>query len=1183
MNAPDDQPKYWAFISYSHADAKWGQWLHKKLETFPVPRALVGKETERGYKVPKRLMPIFRDREELPGSATLKDNIQEALEQSRYLIVICSPRSAASIWVNEEVLTFKVMGRSDQVLCLIVDGEPNATDKPGSGLLECFPPAVRHAVNPDRSLSEQREEPIAADARPGKDGKVDSLLKLASGLLGVGFDDLKQRDARRRRRRKALYAVSVVAFAALLGWGAWEFRAQRVRLQNAAASMADFREAAATFDSGDSGLGMAYLARSLKKDPGNKAAAQRLFYELTYKNWVQTATQVATGAGHVTSAQISPDFAKLALVQTDSRKNNPSDLVVVDTISGEISLEIKGTPEWQPRFVSFCGNELLAVQASVPADTGIPNAVSIIDITSGKKLKELQNKGSSANSVVSTEDGKQIFIGWGKTDPASYWNRHLDGLYGQDTDEETDSPSPWLAAREQLDLQSGAIQSWVIDGSEPLLKPTDWPVLSLCLDQRSGVILAGCIAYEKDHSAGYVETLSAKDLQVVGEPIKVDAWVFDIQVSSADSKLLIACNDLKTRVYGKDLFTEETVLQTTIASGRENQRMLGLGNMLGLATKTGHAQITAIDGEPLYPTWDHGARFASLDANEPMNSTLVSWAGVTPLDRGGKVLLKSLWNPYDHLIPSPLEPALWWPSQSIFLSALSERADQLLILRQEPTASGFRWDLLAIDLANRAARMESAPLGVARAGSIVKSASGRYFACITSRREDQSADSKEEVLIFDTKTRTEKCRTAAPSGASALAFSADENAVIAIGITGATVFDLNLRRIGEISLEDPSMWVTPDVSRKDSAASMLGIVETTESGKKHLLTLIDTRKARKTSTTVLPGSPNELALNGNCDAVVISWDEGETGKCAVVDIPTSAVAREFGDHQRPEAFSYDGSRLLMSAFPNSFLYNTSNWEVISELAGHSRMICAYAFDPRNRFVATGALDGTVRLWSLENGTQIGEEMPPLAERSSKPTKMVSVMETTESGDRLLVGFTQMAAGERKNNLGSLSVWDTSEQLATIPERSVPFLANAWFGENGNSLVIVTGDEGGRFVSLLDAALPDDKVPPSVWQLAQEVSGYNVSQQITKSGDLPNAIQAVSRIQGMQAAGGTESEEWLKWYLKDPTSRSISPFSKVQATEYRRALTEEMRIYPNPTNGEFTIQLPSVIDYQFPFA
>lgn len=81
--------KYWAFLSYSHTDRKWGDWLHKALETYRVPRRLVGKESRDG-KIPPRLFPIFRDREELPVSADLGSNISEALQESRYLIVICS-------------------------------------------------------------------------------------------------------------------------------------------------------------------------------------------------------------------------------------------------------------------------------------------------------------------------------------------------------------------------------------------------------------------------------------------------------------------------------------------------------------------------------------------------------------------------------------------------------------------------------------------------------------------------------------------------------------------------------------------------------------------------------------------------------------------------------------------------------------------------------------------------------------------------------------------------------------------------------------------------------------------------------------------------------------------------------------------------------------------------------------
>lgn len=203
--------KYWAFISYSHSDDHWGSWLHKSIETYRVPGRLVGRPSRDGT-VPKRPYPVFRDREELPGSSNLGDNLSEALRNSRYLIVICSPKSAVSHWVNEEVRTFKSFGDGGRVLCLIVDGEPNASDKPELGLLECFPPAVRYCVGPDRELTDERTEPIAADAREGKDGRHNAKLKLLSGLLGIDYDELKQRD----RRRRFWHRVQAVAALLLL-------------------------------------------------------------------------------------------------------------------------------------------------------------------------------------------------------------------------------------------------------------------------------------------------------------------------------------------------------------------------------------------------------------------------------------------------------------------------------------------------------------------------------------------------------------------------------------------------------------------------------------------------------------------------------------------------------------------------------------------------------------------------------------------------------------------------------------------------------------------------------------------------------------------------------------------------------------------------------------------------------
>ena len=208
-----DQPKYRAFLSYSHRDAKWAQWLHRQLESYRPPKKLVGVSTARG-PVPKRLTPVFRDREELASATDLGSVITEALQQSACQIVICSPPAAKSRWVNEEILAFKRLGREDRIFCLIIAGEPNATDQPGAVVEECFPPALRFRLGADGQLSDVRTEPIAADARHGKDGRNAAKLKLIAGVLGVGYDALRRREQQRRNRR--LFALTCSALAGMV-------------------------------------------------------------------------------------------------------------------------------------------------------------------------------------------------------------------------------------------------------------------------------------------------------------------------------------------------------------------------------------------------------------------------------------------------------------------------------------------------------------------------------------------------------------------------------------------------------------------------------------------------------------------------------------------------------------------------------------------------------------------------------------------------------------------------------------------------------------------------------------------------------------------------------------------------------------------------------------------------------
>jgi eukaryotic-like serine/threonine-protein kinase len=218
MSIPQDSEptafRYRAFISYSHQDNAWAGWLHKALETCVIPKQLVGRTTAAGV-IPKRLTPIFRDREELASAHDLSRKVDEALAQSANLIVICSPRAAGSRWVNEEVLAYKRLGRSERIFCLIVDGEPNAHDMPGRAAEECFAPALRFQLDLDGQITGKPAEPIAADGRPGKDGKGNAKLKLIAGMLDVGFDQLKQRELKRRTRRMTAIAALAVAVMAV--------------------------------------------------------------------------------------------------------------------------------------------------------------------------------------------------------------------------------------------------------------------------------------------------------------------------------------------------------------------------------------------------------------------------------------------------------------------------------------------------------------------------------------------------------------------------------------------------------------------------------------------------------------------------------------------------------------------------------------------------------------------------------------------------------------------------------------------------------------------------------------------------------------------------------------------------------------------------------------------------------
>ncbi len=199
--------RYKAFISYRHQspDQDVAGKLHSYIENYAIPSSL--KKTLGIQKMGR----VFRDQEELEISPSLGDDIHEALEQSEWFICICSPRYLRSKWCMEELNYFLSLGRRDHILTILTEGEPE----------EVFPEELRSRASGD---AEEEVEPLAADVRGANVSEVlkklqQERLRILAPMLGVRYDDLRQR-ARQRRTRMimAAGAAVILLLAGFLGY-----------------------------------------------------------------------------------------------------------------------------------------------------------------------------------------------------------------------------------------------------------------------------------------------------------------------------------------------------------------------------------------------------------------------------------------------------------------------------------------------------------------------------------------------------------------------------------------------------------------------------------------------------------------------------------------------------------------------------------------------------------------------------------------------------------------------------------------------------------------------------------------------------------------------------------------------------------------------------------------------------
>lgn len=231
-------PSYAAFISYRHLprDAEVACEVQRAIEEYRLPRHVVQADaaaqatshadsmsietsasnsnahTEQPRKTPRspKLGKCFRDEDELAASHSLPNSIREALAASRTLIVICSPETQESPWVRREIEMFEQLHGRERIICVLAAGSSE----------ESIPPILKTRMTPDASgvLREMPAEPLAADLRPETKAKRKAeLLRIIAAVADCNYDDLRQRERARKRKRIASIAASTVAVLGIIG------------------------------------------------------------------------------------------------------------------------------------------------------------------------------------------------------------------------------------------------------------------------------------------------------------------------------------------------------------------------------------------------------------------------------------------------------------------------------------------------------------------------------------------------------------------------------------------------------------------------------------------------------------------------------------------------------------------------------------------------------------------------------------------------------------------------------------------------------------------------------------------------------------------------------------------------------------------------------------------------------
>ena len=405
-NQTKEEKKYFAFISYSHKDKDAAKKLQNFIQGYKIPAKL-----EDRPDLPKRIGRVFRDEDELAGDE-LTPQIEEALRQSRYLIVVCSPNSAKSKYVNEEIEYFKSLGGETKILPYIIAGKATTDEDPDC----CYAPALRE--------NQKKYQIVGGDAQ--ENGAEAASVKLIAGMLRLEFNTLYDRFRKAEKRKRKIVITAITAFALLMaGVTAWIL----FLYGGLEKAMNDLNKAYADLKSEKAKVEIEKAKVVSEKKAKDKAYEE---LDLTYKDLFATKDTLAIKNLALQSTNRELNLKNLSLQESKSvilgenamNKIEKGDYLgarrkaleaLTSSYSPEAERALRQSLESNSGILK---GHLFSVQSvcwspdgKYLASSSYDNTVKIWDAKSGEELKTFEGHSSSVIEVCWSTDGKYLASG----------------------------------------------------------------------------------------------------------------------------------------------------------------------------------------------------------------------------------------------------------------------------------------------------------------------------------------------------------------------------------------------------------------------------------------------------------------------------------------------------------------------------------------------------------------------------------------------------------------------------------------------------------------------------------------------------------------------------------------------------------------------------------------------------